>query len=1415
LREHPRYRVVRLLGKGGMGAVYLAMHQHLGRHVALKVIKRSLMEEPDAVQRFRREIRAVGQLSHPNIVQAHDADQAGDLHFLVMEYVEGQSLAEYLQAQGPLPVAEACEYARQTALGLQHAHDQGLSHRDIKPHNLMRTPTGQVKILDFGLAHVAGGPGADAQLTGTGVAMGTADYIAPEQASNARAADIRADVYSLGCTLYHLLTGRTPYPGGTHVEKMLKHIQQEPTPLEQLRADLPAGLVEVVARMMAKDPADRYQEPAQVAAALAAFVAAPSGPLALPVARTLIEPAPDAVPVVRTIIEGKPAGPLVDRTAAITKLETLPPSRRFRPGRLLLVAGGLAVAALLVVLGVVVVRFADDKGELIVEVADDAVEVVAKRGGVTVHDTRTGRNYLLRAGQHKLKPGKYQIEVTEVGGDMKLFTDEFTITRGDKTPVRVTFKPKVVAENNKPPHPAPPKALDPAEMAKRPVPADALKRESLSQVALALAGDGDPSRAPPELVAVLGDARFRLSGCPSFMNYSRDGKLLAIPSGNAVKVFDVATGQPRWTLLGHAAQVHMVTFSPDDQFLASCSDYEKEVKLWDVVQGRELRSFTGHQASVLALAFSPDSKTLATGGRDHRVLLWKVRTGEELYAFLVPPGVSDGLAFHPDGKILAAASDDGSVRLWDVGTKKQHNSLTHDRGVRKIIFSTDGRLFATSSDKTICLWDGRTFQKKWEVSGAGVGLTSFSPDGKTLLTAGHGHHDGSAHTVTLWDAKTSERRSTYPLQSQGGAAYLSLSPDGRTLAATGINIRVVRLYDADTGRARFPVTGHTVAVEHIAFSPDGKWLASGGSDGIVRLSDFAIGQEVRTLAGHTNNARSVAFSPDGKILASGSYDNTVRLWDPLTSRHLWTFSGHTAPVEQVAFSPDGKLLASAGHDSTVRLWDVTRRAEYGEPLRCSQSVFTVAFSPDGRSLAAGSQDGTARVWDVDTGVQQRTLKHSTSLKSISFLPDGQTIVTGGEDGVVRLWSLPEGALRRELPGRGSHLSGLAVRWDGRMLAAWGYDGAVRLWDLNTDPPQRQTLRLAPYGEHNFGIAFSPEGRHLAVANRDCAIYLFRLGPPRQAILPGLPRPDPVGTLVREFEGRQGNLYYPIFSRDGKRAFAPSGDGTVRVLDVPTGKLLRILRHPQGVVCLAGTPDDRFLLSTCHDGIVRIWDSEVGQVIRQLEGKHDSWGFAVSPDGREVFTEAGDFAVISDIDTGKELRRFIARSKPRASTPDGKQMLAYREGQLALFDSQNGEVVRRFAGHRAWIRDVAVSPDGRFGISCGGSSGGAPAGSIGDDCSVCLWDLRTGVQLWRRQESPYTRWSATFTPDSRRVVTSSSDHTVRVYETATGRELACLDCPSPIHGIAVSPDGKSVLAGGMDGVLRLYDLPALPDKPPAR
>ena len=262
------YRLLESIGRGGMGQVFKARHTLMQRVVALKVIRPAWLPEPEARQRFLREIQAAAKLAHPNVVMAHDAAQVDDSFYLAMELVEGTDLDKMLQKQGRLPVAQACDYAHQAALGLQHAHEHGMVHRDVKPSNLMVSGAGVVKVLDFGLAQVR--TEREANLTRDGQLMGTPNYMAPEQAIQAAAVDIRADVYSLGCTLYHLLTGQPPFKEKSLSEKLLAHQTHAPPPVGQLVA-VPTELEEIVRGMMAKRPEDRPQTPALVADALAIF----------------------------------------------------------------------------------------------------------------------------------------------------------------------------------------------------------------------------------------------------------------------------------------------------------------------------------------------------------------------------------------------------------------------------------------------------------------------------------------------------------------------------------------------------------------------------------------------------------------------------------------------------------------------------------------------------------------------------------------------------------------------------------------------------------------------------------------------------------------------------------------------------------------------------------------------------------------------------------------------------------------------------------------------------------------------------------------------------------------------------------------------------------------------------------------
>ncbi len=274
-----KYKLLERIGFGGMGQVFLCEHMYMHRRVAIKILPPAKAEEPSALGRFYREARASGLMDHPNIVRTFDIDQDNNLHFMVMEYIDGSSLLDIVRRFGPFSVLRAAHYIRQAAEGLQHAHMMGLIHRDIKPGNILVDREGVVKILDLGLARIY--HDTTDMLTvkyDDKSVLGTADYVAPEQILNSHAADIRADIYGLGATFYFTLAGHPPFPEGLVSQKLTWHQTKEPTPIEQIRPDVPPGLAAIIRKMMAKSVNQRYQTPAEVVEALAPFTAIPIPP---------------------------------------------------------------------------------------------------------------------------------------------------------------------------------------------------------------------------------------------------------------------------------------------------------------------------------------------------------------------------------------------------------------------------------------------------------------------------------------------------------------------------------------------------------------------------------------------------------------------------------------------------------------------------------------------------------------------------------------------------------------------------------------------------------------------------------------------------------------------------------------------------------------------------------------------------------------------------------------------------------------------------------------------------------------------------------------------------------------------------------------------------------------------------------
>jgi eukaryotic-like serine/threonine-protein kinase len=698
LLRHPRYQITDLLGSGGMGCVYRAEHRLMGRTVALKVIHKSLTSKPGLVDRFRREVRAAARLAHPNIVTAYDADQAGDTHFLVMEFVEGTDLARLVRQGGPLPAALACDYVRQAALGLQHAHERGLVHRDIKPSNLMLTAGGQVKVLDFGLALLVS-ENAAGDLTDTGVVMGTADYIAPEQADDTHRADVRADIYSLGCTLYFLLTGRPPFPEGNFMQKVMAHSRRTPRPLTDFRGDLPPGLEQVLGRMTAKEPARRYQTPGEAARALARFATA------------------DGTRGTAPAIEARPRGEADLATEAVPAASRPSHRRRLRP----LVPAALAVLlAGAGLLGLVVYRIATDKGEVVIETDDPDVKVVVKQGGkvVTILDPRSKQKVTLDTGQYTVSlsgnPDGLKIDLPET----------FSLRRGDTKIVTV----KRVEEKVR-------------EVRRFDTDVEHVLVVAFSPDGRQILSGGD--RGTLRLWDVATGQEIRNfqghNGWIVGVAFSPDGRYALSGSyDKTVRLWEAATGKEVRRFEGHTSAASPVAFSPDGKFALSGgqeNDGAKDPRLlyWDVQTGKLLRGLEGHTETVTSVAFSPDGRQGLSASSDKTVRLWDLETGQEMRKFEGHESVVHRAVFAPDGRTVLSGSGDRTIRLWDMTTGKELRRFEgHANEVYYVDFSPDGRRFlstAAEEERTVRLWDVASGKEVFRIQGL-FRNARFSPDGR-------------------------------------------------------------------------------------------------------------------------------------------------------------------------------------------------------------------------------------------------------------------------------------------------------------------------------------------------------------------------------------------------------------------------------------------------------------------------------------------------------------------------------------------------------------------------------------------------------------------------------------------------------------------------------------------------------------
>ncbi|HEX2910044.1 MAG TPA: NB-ARC domain-containing protein [Chloroflexia bacterium] len=568
------------------------------------------------------------------------------------------------------------------------------------------------------------------------------------------------------------------------------------------------------------------------------------------------------------------------------------------------------------------------------------------------------------------------------------------------------------------------------------------------------------------------------------------------------------------------------------------------------------------------------------------------------------------------------------------------------------------------------------------------------------------------------------------------------------------------------------------AIEAVAFSPDGQFVASSGLKGLIRLWEVSSGQCRDVFEGHSDRVWSLAFSPQKKLLASASADFTIRVWSLDGEKRHTIYQGHTGEVFSVAFSPDGKLLASGSADHSIRLWEV----ESGQCLKVlaghTNEVWSVVFSPDGKLLASGSADQTIRLWNLDDYECLKIISGDMKwVWSVAFSPDGQTVASGNSDYSVRLWELASGQCQYIFQGHTNRVYTVAFSPDGKLLASGSSDQTIRVWDLSS-----KECRSILQGHLNLikSVSFSPDGKLLASGSPDQSIRLWEIES---------------GQCLRVHEGYSNRINCVSYSPDGKWLASGSDDNTIRLWEVTTAKLNQTLRNPSFVKSLAFSPNGKLLASGGADNLIRIWDITRGNCLSTLRG-YPSWVWSLefSPDGQILANSGNDNSIyLWEITSGrcvKILKGHTNFIRKIAFRPDGKLLAsASNDSSIRLWDVSSGCCLKTFQGHASQVWVLAFSPDGQ----------NLASGSA--DHTVRLWEVASGQCIKTLQERV---WVVCFSPDGQYLVSSGYDLKVKVWSTKNWQFLYDLQGNENIIRTLTFDPGGSVLVGGDENYLRLWD-----------
>ena len=1001
LRE---YQLLKEIGRGGMGTVYLAVHTRLRKKVAIKVLSSKTFLIPGAIERFEQEMQSLGRLNHPNIVQASDAGVCDDIHFLVMEFIDGCNLAESVKQHGTMSGKDVCSVLRQTCGALQAAHEQGLVHRDVKPSNIMLldSPSGAltVKLLDLGLAKLYDAS-ALAEETSTDLnylaskpeqsrdecVVGTFDYMAPEQAQHDAIPSVQMDLYSLGCTCFHLLVGKAPFrkSNASTREKLRAHATQPIPRVGELREDVPDWLSVLIARMMAKQPSDRPRSAAEVIAEL---------------------------------------------------------DRRQRAASHRRWITGFVVAALMFafVWGAIVYRIATDRGTLEITPLDEAVKVVIEQNGreISVIDTQTTNRI-------ELKSGEFTLKVAD-RADVILDQSTVQLKRGDKVVVQLKW-------------------LSPSQWtdATREGPEESFQRvEKLANVKKYLEG----KLTLKGVTAILGepipeDSLLRLP--VKNMEVSPDGKRIALVTSNYGRdetaiageliLLDSADGRVLHRLQPHASGINKVAWTPDSQLVLT-GGIDGQLVITNVTAGKAFRKIE-FPSQVNGVAISQNGELLAVAS-EATVYILKLQSGEILHRLKGGDEWIYFIAFRGNTEVLSNGWQSPNL-IWNLAdeppslrTFRKYQSEATDLFVPK---TADNLLWTTGYDGRCVLWNTDTGQDlavlphQWVASS----ISANDDNSLALTTEWYGG-------TRIWDIAT-QKLLRVICANEGGVVSRFL-PDGKGVVAAGAD-GIIHAVDLATGDSLWSKAPHRAIANQVAFDAATGTLASASVDGSVVLWDTKTNRLLKKLRHLGGRAISIEFRDQGKRLIAVTSESFVTEWDMET--HNVTSFELAAPApnvrtEAACIDDQGQLIVLARAGGGAQIWDCQTKQLVREIAGVPAETSKVEFSSDGKQIW-GIASGKLMCWDVQTG-NSLSAPNLGELRALGR--SGEHIVTMQANGnVVGFRGNGEKAFEFQSPNQ--DVSQFVSSADASKLMLVSNSGNfASVWDLKANPPAtKQTLVLSP------------------------------------------------------------------------------------------------------------------------------------------------------------------------------------------------------------------------------------------------------------------------------------------------------------------------------------------------------------------